>query len=193
MREDASRLSSRLPFMVSHAILDNARKRYSCRAETKSWQEKSPAGCTNMKILVIHGPNLNLLGKRDPTKYGTVTMTDINSQLQLLAADLACELEFFQSNHEGAIIDFLQLESSRAADGVIINPGALVRYGYSLRQALVDLAKPVIEVHMSDIHKTGVNTAVNVLEDIRLDQIVGLKEQSYYEALDALVSFLRTN
>ena len=146
-----------------------------------------------MKILVIHGPNLNLLGKRDPTKYGTVTMSEINEHLQMMARELDCELAFFQSNHEGAIIDFLQLESSRAADGVIINPGALVRYGYSLRQAFVDLGKPVIEVHMSDIHKTGVNRAVNVLDDIRFDQIVGLKERSYYEALKKLINYVRAN
>jgi 3-dehydroquinate dehydratase-2 len=131
-----------------------------------------------------------MLGKRDPTKYGTLTMTGINKQLQIMAVELDCELEFFQSNHEGAIIDFLQLEPSRAANGVIINPGALVRYGYSLRQAFVDLGKPVIEVHMSDIHKTGINTSVNVLEDVRIDQIVGLKEQSYYEALKKLVNYL---
>ncbi len=134
-----------------------------------------------------------MLGKRDPTKYGTLTMTDINTQLHLLAVELVCELEFFQSNHEGAIIDFLQLESSRAADGVIINPGALVRYGYSLRQALVDLGKPAIEVHMSDIHKTGINQSVNVLEDVRIDQVVGLKEQSYYEALKKLINYLRVH
>jgi len=146
-----------------------------------------------MKILVLHGPNLNMLGKRDPTKYGTLTMTDINKQLQIMAVELDCELEFFQSNHEGAIIDFLQLESSRAAGGVIINPGALVRYGYCLRQAFVDLGKPVIEVHMSDIHKTGTNTSINVLEDVRIDQIVGLKEQSYYEALKKLINYLRGN
>ncbi len=146
-----------------------------------------------MKILVVHGPNLNLLGKRDPTKYGTLTMTDINTQLQSIAVELDCELEFFQSNHEGAIIDFLQLESSRAADGVIINPGALVRYGYCLRQALVDWGKPAIEVHMSDIHKTGINQSVNVLEDVRIDQVVGLKEQSYYEALKKLINYLRIN
>ena len=134
-----------------------------------------------------------MLGKRDPTKYGTLTMTDIDKQLQILAVELDGELEFFQSNHEGAIIDFLQLDSSRAADGVIINPGALVRYGYCLRQAFVDLGKPTIEVHMSDIHKTGVNTSVNVLEDIRIDQVTGLKEQSYYEALKKLINYLRTN
>jgi 3-dehydroquinate dehydratase-2 len=134
-----------------------------------------------------------MLGKRDPAKYGTLTMADINEQLRTVALELDCALEFFQSNHEGAIIDFLQLESSRAADGVIINPGALVRYGYSLRQALVDLGKPTIEVHMSNIYKTGVNTAVNVLEDVRIDQVVGQKENSYYEALRKLVQFLRKN
>ena len=146
-----------------------------------------------MKILVIHGPNLNMLGKRDPAKYGTLTMADINEHLQMTALKADCEIEFFQSNHEGAIIDFLQQESSRAADGVIINPGALVRYAYCLRQAFVDLGKPVIEVHMSDIHRLGVNTAVNVLDDVRLDQIVGLKEQSYYKALEELISYLRVH
>ncbi len=144
-----------------------------------------------IKILVIHGPNLNLLGKRDPAKYGTITMSEINEQLQRMAGELDCELVCFQSNHEGAIIDFLQLETSRAADGVIINPGALVRYGYSLRQALIDLGKPVIEVHMSDIHRTGINQAVNVLDDVRVDQVVGLKERSYYQALAKLVQYLR--
>jgi 3-dehydroquinate dehydratase-2 len=146
-----------------------------------------------MKILVIQGPNLNMLGKRDPTKYGTLTMIDINNQMQDIAVELDCGLEFFQSNHEGAIIDFLQLESSRAADGVIINPGVLVRYGYCLRQALIDLGKPTIEVHMSDIHRLGINTSVNVLEDIRIDQIVGLKEKSYYEALEKLIRYLEEN
>jgi 3-dehydroquinate dehydratase-2 len=145
-----------------------------------------------MKILVIHGPNLNLLGKRDATKYGTLTMADINEHLQRMGRDADCELEFFQSNHEGAIIDFLQQDSSRAADGVIINPGALVRYGYSLRQAFVDLGKPVIEVHMSNIAKTGINQSVNVLEDVRIDQVVGLKEHSYYEALSRLMAYVRT-
>src|SRR6266487_4737868 len=146
-----------------------------------------------MKILVIHGPNLNMLGKRDPTKYGTLTIDDIKNQMQIIASKLDYTIDFFQSNHEGAIIDFLQLETSRAADGVIINPGALVRYGYCLRQALVDLGKPAIEVHMSDIHKTGIHKTVNVLEDIRIDQIVGLKEQSYYEALKKLVNYVRAN
>lgn len=143
-----------------------------------------------MKILVIHGPNLNLLGQRDPAKYGTITMGEINRHLQDMAADFQCEISFFQSNHEGALIDFLQLESSRAADGIIINPGALVRYAYSLRQALIDLGKPAIEVHMSDIHRLGVNTSVNVLDDVRIGQVVGLREKSYYMALEKLIRYL---
>src|SRR6266496_2466881 len=139
-----------------------------------------------MRILVIHGPNLNMLGKRDPTKYGTLTMSDINQQMEILADELGCELTFFQSNYEGAIIDFLQLEPSRAASGVIINPGALVRYGYCLRQAFVDLGKPLIEVHMSDIHRLGINTAVNVLEDVCLDNVVAPTEHCSHSPHDAL-------
>ena len=113
-----------------------------------------------------------------------------DKRLMKIAKKSFCELDFFQSNHEGAIIDFLQKESSRKANGVLINPGALVRYGYSLRQALIDFDKPFIEVHMTDINKTGVNISVNVLEDIRTGQTSGLREKSYYNALEKLVSHL---
>ncbi|MBI4990821.1 type II 3-dehydroquinate dehydratase [Candidatus Gottesmanbacteria bacterium] len=143
-----------------------------------------------MKILVINGPNLNLLGKRDPSKYGKFTLDEINKQLNKLGKSMNVSLEFFQSNHEGAIIDFLQKTSSQKADGVLINPAALVRYGYSLRQALIDLGKPVVEIHMSDINKTGVNKKVNILEDIRIGQVTGLKEKSYHEGLKKLISYL---
>ncbi len=143
-----------------------------------------------MKILIINGPNLNMLGKRDSMKYGNITMQEINLKLMKLAGKSSCELDFFQSNHEGDIIDFLQKESSRKAAGVLINPGALVRYGYSLRQALIDLGKPVVEVHMSDISKTGVNKTVNVLEDVRIGQIVGLKEKSYEMGFQKLIKHL---
>ena len=159
--------------------------------------ESGSKGCTEnetggdlMKVLVIHGPNLNMLGRRDPTKYGMLTMDDINKHLQMMALNFDCEIECFQSNHEGAIIDFLQQESSRATDGVIINPGALTRYAYSLRQAFIDLGKPTVEVHMSDIHKLGINRSVNVFDDVRIDQIVGLKEKSYYKALEKLIRHL---
>jgi len=144
-----------------------------------------------MKILIINGPNLNILGKRDPKKYGTITLLKINEELKKLAEKLDCQLEFFQSNHEGAIIDFLQKESSREADGVLINPGALTRYAFCFRQALVDLNKPVMEIHMSDINKTGVNKKVNVLDDVRVGQVTGLKEGSYFEGLKQLVEFVK--
>ena len=143
-----------------------------------------------MKILIINGPNLNMLGKRDPVKYGNLTMQEINLKLIKLANKSSCELDFFQSNHEGAIIDFLQKDSSRIADGVLINPGALVRYGYSLRQALIDLGKPVVEIHMSDINKSGVNKSVNILEDVRLCQVSGLIEKSYELGLRKLIKYL---
>ena len=144
-----------------------------------------------MTILVLHGPNLNLLGKRDPSRYGTITLAEINAALKTLAKELGVRVEFFHSNHEGAIIDFLQQDSSRAAHGVLVNPGALIRYAWCFRQAVVDLNKPVMEVHMSDIKRTGVNQQVNVLDDVRIGQVTGRKEGSYYEGLKQLVEYLR--
>lgn len=144
-----------------------------------------------VRILVVHGPNLNLLGKRDPKKYGTVTLEQINGALRELAEQLGVGIETFQSNHEGAIIDFLQKDSSRASDGVLVNPGALIRYAYCFRQALVDLNKPVMEIHMSDISTTGVNRSVNILDDVRIGQVTGLKEASYYEGLKRLVEHVK--
>lgn len=143
-----------------------------------------------LKILVVHGPNLNLLGKRDPTKYGTITMQQVNDQIQKLADEMGVDVVFFQSNHEGSFIDFFQGDDSRASDGVLINPGALIRYAYSFRQSLVDLNKPVMEIHMSDIHKTGVNQAVNVLDGVRVGQVTGLKEESYYQGFKELVEYI---
>lgn len=146
-----------------------------------------------IRILVVHGPNLNLLGRRDPKKYGTVTMEQINQRLSEVAVSLGVSVEAFQSNHEGAIIDFLQRDSSRTADGVVVNPGALIRYAYCFRQALVDLNKPVMEVHMSNISATGVNRSVNILDDVRMGQVTGLKEESYYEGLRRLVEHVRAS
>ena len=142
-------------------------------------------------ILVVHGPNLNLLGKRDPAKYGVLTLEDINAALRQLAAELGIRIVCFQSNHEGAIIDFLLTDTARAAQGVLVNPGALIRYAYCFRQALIDLNKPVMEVHMSDIHRTGVNPKVNILDDVRIGQVTGLKEKSYYEGLKQLTRYIK--
>lgn len=146
---------------------------------------------TNIKLLIINGPNLNMLGKRDPAKYGIITLKKIELQLSKIAHKYGCALSFFQSNHEGEIIDFLQKGTSRRANGILINPGALVRYGYCLRQALIDFGKPVVEVHLSNINKTGVNKKVNVFEDIRINQVIGLKEKSYYLGLKRLINYLK--
>lgn len=147
-----------------------------------------------MTIAIIHGPNLNLLGSRDPAKYGTITMDTINDHLVVQAESVQPQHEltllFYQSNHEGSLIDFLQTDEVRASDGAIINPGALIRYAYSFRQALIDYQKPFIEVHMSDIAKTGVNNGINVLDDVpnRINQITGKREHSYYEGLEQLIT-----
>ncbi|XOF34464.1 MAG: type II 3-dehydroquinate dehydratase [Candidatus Electrothrix sp. YB6] len=144
-----------------------------------------------IKIIVLHGPNLNLLGKRDESKYGSITMEEINRELSRLAEQLDVQVDFFQSNHEGGIIDYLQSDLSRSAHGVLVNPGALIRYAYSFRQALVDLGKPVMEVHMSNIDKTGINKTINVLDDVRIDRVTGLKEESYYVGFRSLVEILK--
>ena len=96
-----------------------------------------------MKILIINGPNLNNLGKRDPALYGAGTLADIEKRVAVLAEELGVEVAFFQSNHEGSIVDFIQ-ESAPGADGVAINPGALTHYGVSLRDALQDSKLPFV-------------------------------------------------
>ncbi|MGQ9800600.1 MAG: type II 3-dehydroquinate dehydratase [Candidatus Saccharicenans sp.] len=102
-----------------------------------------------MKIIVINGPNLNLLSRRKPDIYGTKSLEEINHELKKQAEQMGIEVEFFQSNHEGEIIDRLQKETE--FDGVIINPGALAHYSYSLRDALESLTRPAVEVHLSNI------------------------------------------
>ncbi len=145
-----------------------------------------------MKILILNGPNLNMLGKRDPSKYGNMTLDQINNNLRAIAAQMDVSLVFFQSNCEGALINHIQKDTIKNdISGVIINPGALVRYGYSLRQALIDLGKPVMEIHMSDIDKTGVSKSVNVLEDVRIGQVKGMKENSYFVGLQKLIEYIR--
>ena len=144
-----------------------------------------------MKILVINGPNLNMLGRRESEHYGSDTLESIENMLNKKGKELGCELAFFQSNHEGAIIDFIQ-EAADGADGILINPGALTHYGYSLHDALVDAGLPVAEVHLSDIHGREEWRRVSVLTDITVRQITGLKAQSYSMGLEALVQHIRS-
>ena len=142
-----------------------------------------------MKILVVNGPNLNMLGKRDPGQYGSETLAEISERVRSRAIELGVETVFFQSNHEGAIIDFLQ-ELSPDANGLIINPGALTHYGLSLRDAVADTGLPFIEVHLSDIHSREEFRRHSVLQDLAVKQIAGHRGEGYVMALEAVVGGL---
>ena len=143
-----------------------------------------------MRILIVNGPNLNRLGKRDPTQYGTQTLADVEAAVAARASELRVDVSFFQSNHEGAIIDFLQTESD-SADGIIINPGALTHYGLSLRDALADTTLPIIEVHLSNIHAREKFRSVSVIAPVARGQIAGQGWKGYISALDLLVDSLK--
>lgn len=142
-----------------------------------------------MKILVVHGPNLNMLGKRDEAIYGQRTLDDINALLKKRAGELKVEVVAFQSNSEGALIDFVQKEAPHA-DGIIINPGALTHYGLSLREALADTRLPVIEVHLSNIYAREEWRHRSVIAPIAVGQISGLGWRGYQAALEAMVSLI---
>lgn len=143
-----------------------------------------------MKILVVNGPNLNLLGKRQQKHYGTKTLEEINAILEKKANKHSVQLKFFQSNHEGALIDFLQ-EEGKHADGILINPGALTHYGYSLRDALENIHIPIIEVHLSNILQREPFRRIDVLIEIVKERVMGQKEQSYVVGLEKLITALQ--
>ncbi len=140
-----------------------------------------------MKILIINGPNLNNLGRRDPGHYGSATLSEIEKAVAGKAGDLNVEVAFFQSNHEGDIVDFIQ-ESTDGSDGVIINAGALTHYGLSMRDALTDAGLPIIEVHISNIHARDEYRRHSVVADMAVGQIAGFGWRGYLYALDFLVT-----
>ncbi|MFQ5826549.1 MAG: type II 3-dehydroquinate dehydratase [Dehalococcoidia bacterium] len=143
-----------------------------------------------MKILVMHGPNLNLLGQREPAIYGKKTLDEVNKLIQERARELGVEVNTFQSNHEGALIDFLQ-DQAPGASGIIINPGALTHYGLSLLDALEDTGLPIIEVHLSNIYAREEWRAESVIAPIAWGQISGLGWRGYVAALEILVAQLQ--
>ena len=143
-----------------------------------------------MRILFINGPNLNMLGKRETKRYGETTLGAIEKALIKRGKKLGCELAFFQSNHEGALIDFIQKEASQA-DGIVINPGALTHYSYSLHDALVDSGLPVVEVHLTNIYAREDWRQRSVTATAAIAQISGFKAQSYYLGLEALINHIR--
>ena len=142
-----------------------------------------------MRILLINGPNLNLLGTREPDTYGTVTFDEIVTRVSERARALGAEILAFQSNHEGAIIDFIQAEAE-GAQGIIINPGALTHYGLSLRDALEGCGLPFIEVHLSNIHAREPFRRRSVMADIAQGQIAGQGWRGYILALEALAALV---
>ena len=138
------------------------------------------------KIFVIHGPNLNMLGIREPEFYGTLTMDEINASLAELAKSLNVELDFFQSNSEGALIDKIQ-SAYQNADGIIINPGAYTHYSYAIRDALSAVMLPAIEVHLSDINAREEFRRISVTKPVCKAQISGLGKEGYLLALRELM------
>ncbi len=143
-----------------------------------------------MKILVINGPNLNMLGRRNREIYGDKTLAEIDSLMKKQGEALNVEVATFQSNSEGALIDFIQQQAD-STDSIIINPGALTHYGLSLRDALADTKLPIIEVHLSNIYSREEWRAKSVIAPIARGQVSGLGWRGYIAALRTLVAELK--
>lgn len=144
----------------------------------------------SQRILVVHGPNLNLLGTREPEIYGSTTLGEIDAQLSGLAKEAGCELDSFQSNHEGLLIDRIQ-EARTNADGILINPGGLTHSSVSLRDALLGSELPVVEVHLSNVHARESFRQHSYVSGIAVGVITGFGPDSYRLGLDALIAHLR--
>jgi len=139
-----------------------------------------------MKVMVINGPNMNLLGKREPAIYGTETLQDLEKYIEKEARELNIEVEFFQSNHEGEIIDVIHKAMEDKTDGIIINAGAFTHYSYAIRDAIKGTGIKTIEVHMSNIYTREEFRTKSVIAPVCAGQITGFGFDSYIAALHLL-------
>jgi 3-dehydroquinate dehydratase-2 len=145
---------------------------------------------TSKKILVIHGPNLNMLGKREPDVYGTTSLDDINKRLAGLGKKLGLIVDIFQSNHEGAIVDKIQ-EASQKYGGLIINCAAYTHTSIAIRDALLLLKGPVIEVHLSNIYKREPFRHKSMVAEVATATLCGFGHSGYYMALEAIARMIK--
>lgn len=143
-----------------------------------------------LKILVIHGPNLNLLGSREPGVYGTTTLKNINVELKSIASTMAIDIDFFQSNHEGELIEHIQKNPN--VSGILINPAAYTHTSVGLRDVLLAVKKPFVEVHLSNVHKREDFRQHSYFSDIALGVVTGFGPLSYQLGLKALVEHLKS-
>ncbi len=140
-----------------------------------------------MRYLVLHGPNLNLLGKREPAVYGTLTLEEINNAIACLAAELGCCVEFLQSNAEGELIDAIQAAAG-IFDGIVINPAAYTHTSVAIRDALASVGLPFVEVHLSNVYRREEFRHKSLTAPLALGQICGFGVQSYLLGLRAIMT-----
>jgi 3-dehydroquinate dehydratase II len=138
-----------------------------------------------MRVLVLHGINLNMLGKRDPTSYGTATLAQIDQRIEALAAELGIEVETFQTNQEGEMCERIHAAHGADVDAVVINAGAWTHYSYGIRDALAILSIPIVEVHLSNIHARETFRHTSVFAEVVRGQIAGFGVDSYLLGLRA--------
>ena len=145
-----------------------------------------------MKILVINGVNLNMLGQRDSNTYGSMTLEELNLNIEQKFLNHSVSFDFVQSNYEGKIVELLQV-AKKSYYGVVINPGAFTHYSYAIRDAIECAGLPVVEVHLSDIYNREEFRKISVIDDVCCTRFYGEKETSYHKAINLLIKQYKEN